>query len=256
MTARRAPALGIVLGSQIVGAGLALLVAIAFGEPFPAPNDLLVAVGGAGFAVVGILFLYQGLAVGRMSIVAPVTGVLAAAIPVAVGSAVDGLPGALVLVGFAVAVVSVALVSRPTTDEHGTESGLRLAVISGIGLGTFSVFLGGLSEGLIAGPLVAIRFVEALILVTVIAVSGRPWRVARPLWRWVALIGVLDMGGNVFFIGSIQTYRLDVAAALSSLYPVVTVILAAILMRERITGLRGLGIGLAALSIALIASNA
>jgi drug/metabolite transporter (DMT)-like permease len=191
-----------------------------------------------------------------MSIVAPITGVLAAAIPVVVGSATQGLPSTIVLVGFVVAVVAVALVTRPTSEERGTESGLRLALISGVCLGTFSVFLSGITEGLIAGPLVAIRLAEAAILVGVILVSRRPWQVGRRLWLGIILIGALDMAGNLFFIGSIQAYRLDVAAALSSLYPVVTVLLAAVLIRERITGARGLGIALAALAIVLIASAA
>jgi drug/metabolite transporter (DMT)-like permease len=90
----------------------------------------------------------------------------------------------------------------------------------------------------------------------VILVSRRPWQVGRRLWLGIILIGALDMAGNLFFIGSIQAYRLDVAAALSSLYPVVTVLLAAVLIRERITGARGLGIALAALAIVLIASAA
>jgi drug/metabolite transporter (DMT)-like permease len=119
----------------------------------------------------------------------------------------------------------------------------------------FGALIAGVSDGLVAGPLAVVRLVEAAVLVGLVLVTRRPWRVERPLWPGIVLVGVLDMGGNLFYLASIQAYRLDVAAAISSLYPVVTVILAAAILRERITGSHGVGVALAGLAIVLIAAG-
>ena len=190
-----------------------------------------------------------------MSVVAPVTGVLAAALPVLAGLLLDGIPGPSVLVGFAVAILAVILVSRAPGENGSGRAGLAYAVAAGIGFSLFAVLIAQVTDGLVAGPLVVVRLAASSVMVLLIVVARRPWRIGRPLWRLVVLVGVLDMAGNLFFIASAQAYRLDVAAALSSLYPVVTVILAAVVLRERIVGGHALGIGLAALAIVLIAGG-
>jgi uncharacterized membrane protein len=108
--------LGVVLVSQLVGMALALVLAVARGETMPLPADLPWSIAGGLTGGIGIVALYRGLAVGRMGVVAPVTGVLAAVIPVVFGIAVEGLPTTMVIVGIGLAIVAVSS-SRGSTTE-------------------------------------------------------------------------------------------------------------------------------------------
>ena len=203
---------------------------------------------------IGISALYQGLAVGRMGIVAPVTGVMAAVIPVAAGIVLEGVPPPLVLVGIALAIVAVVLVSR-VSDAAGGRSGLELALLAGVGIGAMSVCIAQIGDGHVFGPLVVIRSTQALLIVAVVLVTRSAWRVDRRLIPAIAGVGVLDMAGNGAFILAVQTGALAVAAVLSSLYPVTTVILATVVLRERVTRSHAVGIALAAAAVGCIAAG-
>ena len=235
--------------------GIALAIFWARREPLPGAADVgwSVAAGVAG--VIGISALYAGLAVGRMSIVAPVTGVLAVSIPVVAGILLEGLPRTEVLVGIALAIVAVVLVSR-VADESGRSGGLRFALLAGTAIGVFNVLIAQVTQGLVFGPLTIMRGTQAVIIVAVVLAVRAPWRLRPTLVPAVLLIGLLDMGGNAFFIAARQAGELAVAATLSSLYPVGTVILAALLLQERIGRQHAVGIVLAAVAVALIASGA
>jgi drug/metabolite transporter (DMT)-like permease len=251
--ARRAPLLGVVLGTQLVGLLLALVLVLARGEHWPQGADLgwSIAAGLAG--VLGISALYRGLAVGRMGVVAPTTGVLAAVIPVVVGFATEGVPDMLVVVGIVTALVAVVLVTRaPTHIDDDRPSGVAWALLSGVMIGLFNVCIGQLSgEGALL-PLVVVRLVQSVALVGAILVLRQPWRMGRDLLPKLVTVGVLDMTGNAAFILAAQTGQLAIAAVLSSLYPVTTVILAIAILRERVTGSHLVGIGLTAVAIVLI----
>jgi drug/metabolite transporter (DMT)-like permease len=229
-------------------------MAVLRAEPVPSPADVAWALGAGVAGGIGITALYGGLAAGRMGVVAPVTGLIAATIPVLVGTVVEGLPRPLVAVGIGVALVAVVLVGRTHDPEDGP-SGLPYGLLAGAGIGAFNVFVAQFGEGRVFGPFTIVRLVEVVLIGAVILVARRPWRLARPLLAPVALVGVLDTAGNAFFIGATQFGRLDVAAVLSSLYPVTTVILAIVLLRERVTPSHALGIGLAAVAVGLIAGG-
>ena len=246
---------GIVLLTQTTGMVVATVLFLVRGEAFPGVVDIgwSVATGVAG--VIGISALYAGLAAGRMSVVAPVTGVLAAVIPVTVGIVLEGLPGAEILVGIGLALVAVVLVSRVGGETSGS-SGLRYALVAGCGLGLFNVLIAQVTPGLVFGPLAILRATQALIIVGFIVVAGASWRLPRSIVPGVLLVGVLDMSGNAFFIAARQAGDLAIAATLSSLYPVTTTILAALVLRERIGRSHAVGIALAGLAVALIAAGA
>jgi len=246
---------GIVLLTQTTGMLVATVLFLVRGEPFPGVVDVgwSVATGVAG--VIGISALYAGLAAGRMSVVAPVTGVLAAVIPVAVGIVLEGLPGAEVLVGIGLALIAVVLVSRVGGETSGS-SGLRFALVAGCALGLFNVLIAQVTPGLVFGPLAILRATQALLIVGFIVVARASWRLPGSIVPGVLLIGVLDMSGNAFFIAARQAGELAIAATLSSLYPVTTTILAALVLRERIGRSHAVGIALAGLAVALIASGA
>jgi len=243
-----------VLLSQLAGMLLAIVLALARGESAPTTADLGWSVLAGVAGGIGITALYQGLAVGRMGIVAPVTGVIAALIPVTAGIVLEGVPAPLVLAGIALAVVAVVLVSR-VSDEGGGPSGIGLALLAGVGIGLLSVFISQISDGHAFGPLVVIRASQALLIGGVIVLTRAAWRPARGLIPAIAGVGILDMAGNGAFILAVQSGALAVAAVLSSLYPVTTVVLAAVFLRERVTRTHAVGIALAVAAIACIAAG-
>jgi drug/metabolite transporter (DMT)-like permease len=242
----------VVLVSQVVGMALAAVLAIARGETAPSTADLGWSVLAGVSGAIGIAALYRGLAIGRMGIVAPVTGVMAALIPVVAGIVLEGLPRPLVLLGIGLAIAAVILVSRVRDDRPGP-SGLELALLAGAGIGIFSVFVAQLGEGHAFGPLVVIRGTEAAVIAVTVLVARAAWRPAGPLVPAMAVVGLLDMAGNGAFILATQAGALAVAAVLSSLYPVTTVVLAALFLHERVNRTHAAGIGLAMAAIAAIA---
>jgi uncharacterized membrane protein len=254
LLSRRTPLFGVVLASQLVGMVAALALAVVRGESAPLPADVAWSVLGGLAGGIGISALYQGLAVGRMGIVAPITGVIAALIPVAVGVVSEGLPTPLVVIGIVLAFVAVVLVSRVSDDRAGP-SGVGLALLAGVAIGTLGVAIAQLSDGRVFGPLTVLRATEGLLVGGIVLVGRRAWRPGRGLWPALAGVGIMDMAGNGAFILAVQAGSLAVAAVLSSLYPVTTVVLASIFLRERVTLSHAAGIALAVAAIACIAAG-
>ena len=255
MLSRRAPLLGVVAVTQVVGMIAALAVAVGRGEPLPQGLDLgwAAATGVAG--VIGMTSLYRGLAVGRMGVVAPTTGLIGAVIPVVVGFATEGVPPPAVQVGIVVALMAVVLVTRVPGHGDGRPSGIRWALTAGIAIGAFNVFVGQLSGAGAFGPLVVIRLIQTLILGVLIVAWRQPWRMERSIVPKLVGIGLLDMAGNACFILAVQTGQLAIAAVLSSLYPVVTVLLAVTVLRERVTRSHVVGIAFTVVAIVLIGTG-
>jgi drug/metabolite transporter (DMT)-like permease len=241
MAAKRVPIFGVMIFSYAVGLALMIALAITRGEPVAAAADLMWATGAGLAGAVGLTAQYRALAVGRMGIAAPVSAVLGATIPVIFSTFVDGVPGGPRVLGFGLAILGVALISRARTARSGTD-GLGLAVIAGVGFD--AVFW----------PLAAARGASFAVMVIVALSSGQAWLPSRTGLRIVLLTGTLDVGGNAFFLLAAQGGRLDVASVLSSLYPAVTVILARSILKERITRVQGLGIAAALAAIPLIAA--
>lgn len=252
---RRAPLFAVVGVSQLVGMVAALGLAVALGEPLPTFPDLGWAAAGAIGGVVGISSLYRGLAVGRMGVVAPTTGVLAAAIPVAFGFVTEGVPHAATVAGIAAALLAVVLVTRAPGVGADRPSGAGWALLAGVGIGWFNVCVGQFSGESALGLLVVIRLIQAAVIAVLIVAWRQPWRLPRRLLPGLLLIGLLDMTGNAAFILATQAGDLAIASVLSSLYPVVTVVLAIAILHEHLTRSHVAGILLTGAAIALIASG-
>jgi drug/metabolite transporter (DMT)-like permease len=121
---------------------------------------------------------------------------------------------------------------------------------------TFAAFTIGASwfgDGLIVSPVVVIRAVSILAIATFIVVRRSDWRVPRRLWPLLVFVGVIDMSATASYLTAIAAGPLAIAAILASLYPVITTMLAAIILRERITRVHALGILAAAAAVVLIA---
>jgi drug/metabolite transporter (DMT)-like permease len=251
---RRAPVLTVAIVVDLVGAAVMAVVALLIREPFPGPATAGLAVLAGLFAVAGIVGLYTGLAVGRMGVVAPVTGLLAAVLPVVVGFVGQGLPKAEVAAGIALALVAVVLVSR-SEDPSGRRSGIEYGLVGGIGLGFFNIAIGAFPEHLVAWPLAIIKVSAMIPIIGLVVARRRAWRIPRAVMPIVLVGAIADLAGNGFYILATQAGRLDIAATLSSLYPVTTVILAIAILREHVTRTHLVGIVLAALAIVLIATG-
>ena len=209
----------------------------------------------AGVSVaIGIVALYRGLAIGRMGVVAPVTGLIAALLPVGAGIVRDGLPATPVVAGIVLALVAVVLVSR-VPGAGGSRSGIELAIVAGVGIGLFNILAGELPDGQVFGPLVIIKIAAATVIVAMLVVGRRPWRMPRQIATVAVAVGIFDMAGNACYVLATQAGRLDVAATLSSLYPVTTILLAVALLGERVTRSHALGIAAAIAAIALISAG-
>jgi drug/metabolite transporter (DMT)-like permease len=247
--------LGVALLSQAVGLALAGVIALVRGEAPPALSDVGWAIVAGAAGGMGIASLYHGLATGRVAVVAPIAGVLAATIPVIAGIALQGLPGPARVLGIAFALTAVVLVSRAADPTGDRPAGVRFGLLAGLGFGLFNVFASRFTTGVVFGPLVIVRAFEALLIVGIVVVGRGEFRLARAIWPLAALVGVGDMAGNAFFVLAAQAGRLDVAAVLSSLYPVTTIVLATILLHDRVTRSHAAGIAAAAIAIVLIAGG-
>lgn len=251
LASRRVPLYGVVLVSQVTGFVGTFVIAVARDEGFPTGGDLLICAISGALGAFGITMLYRGLAIGRMGIVAPVTGVLAAVIPVIAGFLIEGVPPPVVILGIVVAVAAVVLVSR-VADETGGRAGLPEALAGGTAIGLFGVAIAYLSEGDVFADLAVIRLVQGLLVVAAVLVMRAAWRPGPSWLPLLVLIGILDTAGNAFYLAAVQTGQLAIASVLSAMYPVATVILAAVVLRERVTRDHAIGILLAGAAIALI----
>lgn len=234
--------------------GLALMLAWALGAhaAFPDRNSIwwALAAGASGGAALAIF--YRALAEGKMGLTAPVAAVLGAIIPTCFGVWKEGLPHIRQISGFIMAAIGIWLISRQE-DQDGHPRGIGMAVLSGVGFAGFFLFIKqtGQSAALWSA---AISRVGSLILVSLIVLfSAGPKRIHRYGAVLGIMAGCLDTLGTVIFIRASQTGRLDAAVVLSSLYPAVTVGLAWLLLKERVTRWRAVGMLAAIMAVPMIA---
>jgi drug/metabolite transporter (DMT)-like permease len=228
------------------------LLALALHEPFPPAADLLWAVGAGACGAFGIAALYRGLSIGSAAVVAPTAAVLGAGLPMAFGSVFLGLPGRARMLGFLLAMVGIWLVSRPGKGHgDGYDRGLLHALIAGTSFGGYFIMMGQVEQGLVFGPLTCAKI--AALTITALTLFFRREGIPSPLGNPMALLaGVFDAGGNAFYMLARQYTRLDVAAVLSSMYPIVTVILASLILRQNAGPSQWCGVMLCLAAIALI----
>ena len=247
----------VILFSHSIGGGLVLLAALIFAEPIPVGSDIFWGMVAGVFGALGVMALYKGLAVGRMGVVAPVSAVITALVPVIFGIFTEGWPGTLIGLGFLVAAVAVWLISAGDKTQGVQRDELIYAGIAGLGFGLLFIFLDQINEGVVYWPLVGLR-VASFSLIFVISrfrpTEGATLQDATVKQKlFIALTGVFDATGNLFFILAAQAGRLDVSSVLASMYPAATVFLAWIILREELLRKQWLGVALAMFAVVLIA---
>jgi drug/metabolite transporter (DMT)-like permease len=258
LQSRRLPALAVAFWSQLVG-GAALLVALLLSGP--------VSASGAGWGVAAgisgataLLMFYRALAIGTMSVVAPISA-CGAAIPVLVGLAQGELLPPLTALGIVAAMVGVVLVSLQSGDAEQAENqrlALLLAIGAAFGFGLFFTLIAQAAAQPGASALwvnVWGRAGSIPLLATLQLTTTRSLGWPGRRMGLVGLVGILDMAANVLFALASQRGDLGVVAVLSSLYPVTTVILSWAVLGERLIPLQYLGVGLALLGVGLLAAG-
>jgi drug/metabolite transporter (DMT)-like permease len=254
LAARRSPVLGVTLWSQVVGGASLVGVAWLRGEAVPPAADLTRGAVAGLAGLVGLLGLYRALAIGQIGVAAPVTAVLSAGVPVIAAALRLGWPAPQPLAGIVLALAGIWLLAW-TPPGQLRPAGLGLAVLAGLGFGSFMLLIADVQRGGVVWPLVAARIVSVAVLVGVAVVSGRSTWPERPALGLVVLAGAMDAGGNALFVLAAQAGRLDVAATLASLYPVTTVLLAVLVLRERFSRRQAAGLAVALGAVPLLAGG-
>jgi uncharacterized membrane protein len=211
--------------------------------------------GGVGSGI-GTAFLYRGLAGGRMSVVAPLSAVVCALLPVVVGLVTGDRPSALALGGILVAFPAIALVSRVVEEDAAAalahRGGVVDGVLAGLGFGVLFVALGQVGEDAGLWPLVSAQAASAVTIVVVAVVLRQPWVPREAAWRAVVM-GPLGATATTAFLLATREGLLSVVSVISSLYPATTVLLATLVLKERIQAWQGVGLALAATAVTLVA---
>jgi uncharacterized membrane protein len=237
---------------------------------------LLAGLGGAA----GITLLYRGLAIGRMSLVSPITAVVAAIVPLAAGLLAYERPSLPATIGVIIALVAVVLIS--TTEMPGEpasnaapglvglpgprdtatavrmwwlQPGLIEAVLSGIGIGIFYVLIAHTSRHAGLWPLACSRSASMGVVVALALVSKRSLAAQRNSLAAIVFAGVIDMLANALFLIATRFGMLSIVAVLASLYPTSTVLLARIVLHEKLSRLQLAGVACALVAIGLISAR-
>jgi len=258
---RRAPTLTVLMvaqGAAVLGA----VIVCAFVSGRVSERDIVFGALAGSVNIVGIGLLYQGLAVGTMGVVAPLTAVVAAVVPVAWGVANGERPSAVVVVGVVFAIAACALISRTPSDDTITTphaSGIMWAVCSGAFLGTSLVFYVQTSETSGLWPVLSARVVAfVLVAIALVAVARRGPALTFPAGpdRLLSIgAGFLDVTASTLLLLAVRRGLLTVVAPVAALGPAATVLLARVVIGERLQAIQRVGLGLALIGLVMIVAG-
>jgi drug/metabolite transporter (DMT)-like permease len=267
---RRSRALSVAVLSVPAGAVVMLLAAVVAGGPLPTAG-LGWAVAAGAFGGIGLMAFYTGLAVGPMSVVAPVSALVSTVLPVGVAVASGEHLGVRVYAGVATCLLAIVLVSlerggRPARNagssaqdrslrHHATLRGVGYGVVCGALFGIFFVFLRNAGSAGVFWPVGISRLANcAVVLIAAVLARARP--VGREAGGQVLAAaifsGVLDASANLFYVLATRAGLFGVAIVLTSLYPGITVLLARVVLRERMHAVQRIGLLLAAGGVILV----
>jgi drug/metabolite transporter (DMT)-like permease len=258
LATRRSPVTSVLVLSQSVGLALALAATAIIGSPLPKLADLAWGAAAGVCGAAGLAALYTALATTVVAVASPVAAVVGAVIPVALGVAGGERPGALAWAGIAAALPAIVLLTADASPGASGGSTRRAALLGtgaglGFGLFFFAVSRTAADSGL--WPLVGARVSTIALVALAAVVTGRSLRPARAALGALLASGALDMGANIAFLLASRAGMLSIAAAVAALYPGPTVLLARIVLRERLSPLRVAGLVLALAGVALISAG-
>jgi len=259
VAARRTSPMAVTLSAHLVGLMLLVVAIPVLPAAHPQVSDLVYGGVAGAFGAGGLILFYRALSRGTMSVVAPVAALFGAALPVVVGVGLGEELSIPALVGIAIAIAAVGLVSR-----EGEPSGARrshgpgghplvLAMIAGGAFGSFFVLLSRTHASAGLWPLLSARVVSVALLATVTVLSGRSLRPAPGSRRLVMAAGAGDMVANILYLLAVRRGLVSLVAVIVALYPATTVLLAQVVLGERLRRIQISGLVLAAGAATLLA---
>ena len=249
---RRMNAAAVAAASQVVGTLVVAVLLVATRPTLPAWSDLALGALGGVCGGLGVFAFYRALAIGTISLVAPVSA-LGAGIPLAVGLLQGERPGRLALVGAFVALAGAVVASR--APGRATRQGLGMAALAAVGFGLFFVLIAPAAETSVLWAAFSTRTASVPVLIAVCLGIRASARIGRGLWPFVLGSGVLDVAANIAFAAAAVAGPLVIAAVLAGLYPVATVVLAQIVFHERLSLGQTAGVVVALTGVGLIAAG-
>jgi drug/metabolite transporter (DMT)-like permease len=264
LTARRANTIATVFVSQFVGLVLLLLVLPFLPATTVSSRDWVWGFVAGVTGGTGVALLYRALAVGAMAVIAPTTAVIAAIIPVVFAFLLGERLRPLTLAGVALALVAIALVSRPASqNNHGSPQptarvlppGFVLAMLAGIAVGIFFLSLARTSTAAGMWPLIAARIASIALFGSIALVTGRTLGMSATATATASTGGALDMLANALYMVAARIGPLSIVVTLASLYPASTVVLARWVLGERLSVVQIFGISCALAAVVIIVAT-
>lgn len=256
MASKRARVVDVVWGSHVVGLAGVLAVSLFIADAFTWRDLGIGAISGL-FGGLGVFYLYRRLAAGPMAVVAPITAVTSAVVPVIADVATGGSFKASIWMGFVLGVAAIALISlssdglsAPVTTRVVLES-----LLAGVGFGGFFIAIDLAADATAPWPIVGARLVTTILIAVGFLATRSGFKVVERSTLWLIFAaGLFDTGSNVLFLYATNAGDLAIVAVLGSLYPASTVLLARFVLDERISRIQIGGFVLALAAIVLIAA--
>jgi drug/metabolite transporter (DMT)-like permease len=252
LASKRSSPISVTLISNPFGLLCLLALALFRHSALPSQRDLIVGFAAGMCGAAGLLVFYRALSSGKMGVVAPVTAVVANVVSVLFGAFTEGMPRALQFVGFGLAILGIWVISKPESGARASIQDFLPALFAGLAFGGFFILTAQFSSPDLSWALVAARVGTISVTVLAALFTRHRFKLEASSLPLVLAAGGLDSLGNLLFALSTSLGRLDVGSALSSLYPVTTVLLAMLVLKERFTRVQGFGALLALVSIPLI----
>jgi len=253
LASRRTNLFLVITVSQFVGLVLLIVIAVLSAEPVPVPTDLLLGALAGLVGTAGLVALYAGLVGGKMGIAAPLAAVVSAAIPVALAAVLEGLPSPVQAAGLVIGLLAIWFLSGIGLPHRDSKDPLWLPFLAGFAFAAFYIIIDQVSSRAVFWPLVTGRAASAVLMLLIVLWRGFG-RIPGPAQlRLMILTGIFEIGGNSFYALSARAGRLDIAVVLASLFPAATVLLARIVLHEKLNRIQIAGVALALLALILIA---
>lgn len=252
------PVLVVLVCSQIVGlVWIAAITAVA-DEPVPGTREIAFAALSAVAGTAGLACFFRAIAVGKMSLVVPIAAT-AAALPVVVGTATGDRPSLLQVVGMPIALAGAVMASREQDENQrgrgGLAAGVLLAALSAVFIGGFFLAIDVASDGGAIWASLVNRITSVTLLLCAAAVVRPRMADARPHLPLLAVAGTLDVSANLLFAAASTKGLVSLVSVAGSIYPVITVLLARFLLKERVHRIQELGVATAFAGVILIAAG-
>ena len=252
LASRRASTIAVVVWSQASGLAVLIVLLPFLGATSPSRSDFIWGAIAGLAGSVGVGLLYRALAIGTMAVVAPTTAVCAVIIPVLAGVLAGERLGDFTVAGMLLAIVAIVLVSQEKGHAHVARKGIGIAFLSGVAIGFFFLALARTSAAAGTWPLVASRAISLVLFGALGLFSAHRLRLPPPVAKTAIAGGVVDMAANALYLAATRYGALSVVVTLASLYPASTVLLARVVLRERLSALQVAGVVCALAAIVLI----